>query len=315
MKKITLSISLFCAILILVGCGSNTKGTPKFQINGIDVPAVLQNADINALSEDRVVTVNALDTVTVEDVSEFTVEKREWDFGDGVRRISKSNIARFVPEKFGFFKITLYVNGDKQTETKVLHVLPFEAKPEEPIVANSAPRPKRVTKYRPPTRVDEPIILISEPVTPTYIPPAAPVKKARMSSVAGYKLSSSTDCGQYEQSNFTVTLSPKEDCELGSVYLWTNNEGKVNITLKGDGKTESTTEALTNGKNQISLDDINMLMKAGQTYTLSFSAKGDGGSAPDFKNVKSCSPSDFNNNVLSMTNNGYLFDLKFSYYH
>jgi PKD repeat protein len=354
--KLSLIHQLFILITIVVvsSCSKcNDKRKPNFSINGNKDIAELVG-EVGRVGDDasRVVLTHRLDTVTVEDISDFKadIDSRTWDFGDGKEIPSAGPIARFVPSKEGYYKITLCVNGNKeQSISKEFRVLPARIEREpEPIVALEAPKPAPIIKTRPkplppkdrdldgiadkrdkcpdqfglaelngcPKPVDgdkdgDGIMdsqdgCPSEAGTPIYN--GCPVVKDY--TTVGL-ISDNTSCGDADNPSFSVAMYANEECILNSAYLWANAAGKVRVTLSSTGgQSETITEGLTEGKNQISFSDFSTTLAKGTTYTLYFESVG----GANFKNVKNCGLRSHANKGLSVTSNAHLFDINIAYF-
>jgi hypothetical protein len=349
--KITSKILAIIFLFSIVACKKDTR-KPNFSINGNKDIAELVG-EVGKVGDDpsRVVLTHRLDTVTVEDISDFKadIDSRTWDFGDGKEIPSSGPIARFVPSKEGYYKITLCVNGNKQQSiSKEFRVLPARVEVESipPVVETKLPEPPKPN--RPPSipkdrdldgitdkkdkcpndfglieyggcpkpadgdrdgdgLLDSQDQCPDKSGTPAYN--GCPVVKDY--ATIGF-ISDDSSCGEFESSSFSVSLYANEETVLNSAYLWSSGQGKVRITLtRGSGESETITEGLTDGKNQISFSDFSTALAKGNSYMLRFESVGDA----SFKNVKSCGLRTHSSTALLMPTNAFLFDVNISYFH
>jgi PKD repeat protein len=312
-KNTLLSFSiLFSLLLILNSCGVDVKKV-NFTVNGVNLPP---RENLPTMDNDtfNVMTVYVGEEIYFEDASEpkGNVKKWDWDMdGDGVTNTEEAKFAVPFP-KPGLYKVRLRINDkEENTVSKIIYAM------DKPL--DNAPSVRAVTPARMPKAprpyVGKPIVFAPMPPAPEPVvqaPPSATPKKG-FSEVIGYTLSN-TECGIYDKSSFSVSLSPNEDCELSNVYVWSDEAGTASIKISGGGEDESMKAALTKGRNQIPLSGLDITLKKGVQYVLRFDGKAKGDDEIlKFRNGGSCGLSSRQTSALNMNMNNYLYDLKFGY--
>ena len=154
-----------------------------------------------------------------------------------------------------------------------------------------------------------------------YKPPRA--KPLSNPAIVGLPLSSyKKNCNDLSnKGSFSVLLSPAEDVELESFFVYSNDCGGLEVTLQGAGDTQTFEVALLQGKkSQITFGTIDARLKKGNKYTLSCRPFANHGgctspNAPKLEDAGSCGISPKTSNKLSINQQGNLiiYDLKFLY--
>ena len=110
----------------------------------------------------------------------------------------------------------------------------------------------------------------------------------------------------------SVTLRPTQDVELGSIYVYTNQSGNVNIVLLENNSPvdKLSGRSVNKGRAQIRLSTLNYTLRAGKTYTL----KVDGSAGVNFANLSNCNAGGGGSIMQpSYGNNVSIFNIKFNY--
>lgn len=180
---------------------------------------------------------------------QFTDKTREaeswlWDFGDGTTSTQRNPKHTYAYP--GEYMATLKVNGSRVKSRHYIRVNGYIA-----LNSQAAIRREEV-----------------KPVLPR--PPALKAtSKVTHNTVGSAAAAYSTDCLSPSTGNYSFSITPRQDIELISFKVGSNECGGLNVTLSSTKGTRSTKSALIAGQSQISLDGF--YLEAGRTYTISCS--------------------------------------------
>jgi PKD repeat protein len=316
-KRLTFYFAIFSLVIVAFFSSCKKEIKPNFTVNSVSLPS-RDNMPTNETDTFNIMTVYVGDELLFEDASEPVKAATKWDWdldGDGVSNTEEARFPVTFPKE-GHYKVTLCVNNDKDhTVTKIIYAIDRPAS-DAPVADTPRPRPTPTPTptYKPKPMVMPKAIVVAPPV---YVPPppAAPVvptKKSSYSAKIAFPRGASDNCGSFDKSSFSITLGANEDCDLTSVFLWSDAPGTAKIKLSGNGEDQTDEVSLIAGRpTQISLSDFSL--QKGVKYTLSFQAKSKGDDEPKFRNGASCGLKPDQSDALSIIGNYYLYDLKFTY--
>jgi len=135
------------------------------------------------------------------------------------------------------------------------------------------------------------------------IPPSPEISNnnAPKTKQIGLSIASRCNSNSFVQ-NTSVTISPKTDLTLNSLYVYSSDIGKVTITVTAsDGTDESITVNLNSGRNQILLSELYLFLEAGKTYTMYAKAESTRKNIETkLEDNKSCAKSSYSDNNISI---------------
>lgn len=115
----------------------------------------------------------------------------------------------------------------------------------------------------------------------------------------------------------SISFSAKRFLTLTKATLHAENSGRVQFKLTynqgGSTQTETITRSVNSGKSEVYLEELEIVMVPGITYTLTVQSTGD--SKPRLENISNCGIASTGNNDLTINYKGnqVLFDLKYCY--
>jgi hypothetical protein len=308
----------FALLLYLSGCSAPVE--VDFLVNGTVVDE-RESPPVSVADTVGVYVIAPGDTVQLYDVSRPAgkVKKRYWNNVQGQWDQEESDTAT-IEVSFdapGDYGIVLCINDRKQCTTRWIRVRPVEVP--EPIV-----EPLPVVE---PPKPDPPVV-VAAPIRPKPLPPPPPPKKkpeipfeGKSGEVGARHSGSSTDCQTETGSSFRVALKVKQAVELGSLVVYANHCGGVNVSLAGPNTKVNFRAILVPGFSQIDLGaHVAERLQPGD-YQLSgeaFSggANCDAADTPRFKRVNGCpGAGSANSPALELDQKGNLIihQLKFTY--
>lgn len=128
-------------------------------------------------------------------------------------------------------------------------------------------------------------------------------------------------CIDASKTTFTATLKATSDVDLVSFVVYATDCGGMDLKITGPDLKESTSYAVSKGKNQIPLGDLDLRLSEGVTYTLTCTGIAGYGSCsstavPRFENTGKCgnvSSENHPNLVLNQKSTPHIFELKFQH--
>lgn len=131
----------------------------------------------------------------------------------------------------------------------------------------------------------------------------------------------SKSCIDASKSTFTATLKAASDVDLVSFVVYATDCGGMDLKITGPDLKESARYAVSKGKNQIPLDDLDLRLTEGVTYTLTCTGVAGYGNCsstavPRFENTGKCgnvSSENHPNLVLNQKSTPHIFELKFQH--
>lgn len=255
----------------------------NFLMNSRDLK-ISENRPEDAMDEATVLRLYQGDTVVFRDISHpiSKVENRLWSLdGDATHEKETGEIIKWAYDSIGWYKVGLCINGNKACVMKWIFVEeafelpPLPSPPPSPI----PPPPRPVNTAGSISGIKPPAPVPSPPPPPLPTLPPIPQKAIGYVSAADFnEWLTQKPCAAFSTSSFTIVMTPKEDGELRSMDLMSDNCGKVLIVIKGGGIEERMTKSLTRSKSSIKFEPINL--SKGTKYTMSVEGMS-GGNCPD----------------------------------
>jgi len=125
-------------------------------------------------------------------------------------------------------------------------------------------------------------------------------------------------CTDWHEGNASMTINAKKCLSLRSAIVWADACGRLTLTIKGPGLNTDDVVILTEGRNEIPLQELYAALKPGETYTLTFKPQADeacGSTVPRLKNFSKCESGPYADDYLGIQQTGaaVLFTLKYAF--
>ena len=125
-------------------------------------------------------------------------------------------------------------------------------------------------------------------------------------------------CTDWHEGSASMTINAKKCLSLRSAIVWADACGRLTLTIKGPGLNSDDVVILTEGRNEIPLQELYAALKPGETYTLTFKPQADeacGSTVPRLKNFSKCESGTYSDDYLGIQQTGaaVLFTLKYAF--
>lgn len=142
-----------------------------------------------------------------------------------------------------------------------------------------------------------------------------PTNGPTIAGVPYTRCAASHDESNWESNKTSITLQPKAQALLHSARVYASTSGKVQLKLQSPTESAQTNVSVNRGSTNLPLDDLDIVLKPGSTYTLSITPLKVGGNVVQLDNIQNCNPSPKSTPQMAVQYDGkiVLFNLKYEH--